>query len=137
MQFPSLPTNGQICVLNKKTYTYDSDSLTWYIEGSSPYSAPAIEYTWLVTSTGVRYTFPTDIDIFYNELWDRVRAIRDQRIAEVEWRYARYNRFARLGKDQIDDLSKLDSYIQALADITNQESPNAIEWPVITDYTQD
>ena len=137
MRFPLLPTNGQVYVLNKRTYTYDSDTVAWYIDGTTPTSVTAIEYTWLATTTGVRYTFPIGIDPFYNELWDRVRAIRDRRIAEVEWRYARYNRFARLGIDQIDDLTKLDNYIQALADITNQESPNSIVWPLITDYTQD
>ena len=137
MQFPSSPTNGQVVVLNKKTYTFYSDFQSWYIEGTSPDHVPAIEYTWIGNANGTRYSFPIAIDRFYNDLWDRVREKRDQLIADFEWRYTRYNRHARLALDQIDDLTKLDNYTQALADITNQEDPSAIVWPVVADYTQD
>ena len=135
MSFPTLPTHGQVYVLNKKTYTYDSNLATWFIDGTTSTDMSTIEFTLAFDGT-VKYT----IDIasrYYNEKWNLIRKIRDQRIAEFEWRYARYNRHARLGLDQIDDLTKLDNYTQLLANITDQESPDTIVWPVITDYTQD
>lgn len=135
MSFPTLPTHGQVYVLNKKTFTYDSNLATWFIDGTTSTDMSTIDFA-VAFDGNVRYTI--DIASRYDlEQWNRVRVIRDQRIAEFEWRYARYARHARLGLDQIDDLTMLDNYAQALADITNQESPNTIVWPVITDYTQD
>lgn len=61
--------------------------------------------------------------------WDTIRKERDQRIKDIEWRYMRYNRHERLGLPQIDSLEKLDAYVQALANITNQNSPYNVDWP--------
>jgi hypothetical protein len=61
------------------------------------------------------------------------RESRDARIKLVEWRYARYERNARLGLPQQDDMAKLDAYVQALADVPSQEGfPWQIDWPVYT-----
>lgn len=61
------------------------------------------------------------------------RESRDARIKAFEWRYARYERNARLGLPQQDDIAKLDEYTQALADIPAQEGfPWQINWPVYT-----
>lgn len=61
--------------------------------------------------------------------WNKIRVERDQRIKDIEWRYMRYNRHERLGLPQIDSLEKLDAYVQALANITNQNSPYNVDWP--------
>jgi Phage tail assembly chaperone protein len=66
-----------------------------------------------------------------NQEWSKVREIRDQKIKEIEWRYNRYYRHQRLGLTQIDSLENLDAYIQALADITKQENPYNIIWPIL------
>lgn len=59
------------------------------------------------------------------------RESRDARIKAFEWRYARYERNARLGLTQQDDLAKLDAYVQALADVPAQEGfPWIIDWPI-------
>jgi hypothetical protein len=59
------------------------------------------------------------------------RSNRDARIKAFEWRYARYDRNARLGLPQQDDLAKMDEYVQALADVTEQDGfPWVIDWPV-------
>ena len=61
------------------------------------------------------------------------RSNRDARIKDFEWRYTRYERNARLGLPQQDDLKKLDVYVQALADVPSQEGfPWQISWPVYT-----
>jgi hypothetical protein len=67
-----------------------------------------------------------------NALWNAIRQERDKRIAAVTWRYERYARHARLGIEQIDNIEDLDAYIQALADIPqNQTDPYDIVWPVL------
>jgi hypothetical protein len=61
------------------------------------------------------------------------RENRDARIKAIEWRYARYERNARTGAAQQDDLFTLDAYVQALADVPAQKGfPWQISWPVYT-----
>jgi hypothetical protein len=58
------------------------------------------------------------------------RENRDARIKAIEWRYARYERNARTGAAQQDDLFTLDAYVQALADVPTQVGfPWDIQWP--------
>lgn len=60
-----------------------------------------------------------------------VKTKRDQLIANVDWRYVRYAREKRLGIALHDDLTKLDTYVQELADITQQPGyPDNVTWPV-------
>ena len=50
-------------------------------------------------------------------------------MADTDWRYLRYDRELRLGLTPTDDIQKLDLYMQALADITQQPDPFNITWP--------
>jgi hypothetical protein len=63
--------------------------------------------------------------------WQEIRFIRDEKIKEVEWQINRYNSHVRLELTLIDDINKLDTYIQALRDITTQEDPYNIVWPTL------
>ncbi|QDP51111.1 MAG: hypothetical protein Unbinned1190contig1000_4 [Prokaryotic dsDNA virus sp.] len=54
---------------------------------------------------------------------------RDQEIDAFEWRIQRYHSFARQGKDQIDDIAKLDKYVQDLRDCINRDDPDATVFP--------
>lgn len=59
-----------------------------------------------------------------------VRYNRDMLMNEAEFRVSRYNRLSRLGKPQIDDIAKLDQYMQDLADVPTQPGfPFVIQWP--------
>jgi hypothetical protein len=49
---------------------------------------------------------------------------------DFEWRYTRYDRQLRLGEPTVDDLTLMDAYMQALADITTQTDPFNIIWPM-------
>lgn len=61
----------------------------------------------------------------------RARLDRNARIAAVQWRYERYAREMRLKLKPTDDISTLDAYVQALANITDQTGfPASIDWPV-------
>lgn len=71
-------------------------------------------------------------------VWRQIREERDRRINEVAWRYERWARYNRLGLNQIDDIEKLDKYVQALADIPQkQNDPYDIVWPVLSSSKND
>lgn len=62
---------------------------------------------------------------------EQVRAIRDSRIQELQWRYERNARENRLGLPNTDSIEALDKYVQALADVTQQKGfPEKVKWPV-------
>lgn len=66
-------------------------------------------------------------------VWAGIRQERDRRINEVAWLYERYARHERLGIPQIDNIQSLDTYVQALANIPQeQEDPYDIVWPVLS-----
>lgn len=63
-------------------------------------------------------------------LADQIRVQRDEKIANFEWRYARYNSEIRNGKTPTDSLELLDSYVQSLRDVPQQEGfPENVVWP--------
>ena len=63
--------------------------------------------------------------------WETVRGLRDQLCNDFIWRVQRWQRRDRLAQSQTDDLADLDSYMDALANITVTESdPFNITWPI-------
>lgn len=68
---------------------------------------------------------------FVDRLWEAIRIKRDRFMRDNEWRYNRHHREVRLGLTPTEELSSLDEYMQALADVTKQADPVNIAWPVI------
>lgn len=77
---------------------------------------------------------PEDIQLIQqfntNAQWTYVKGERDIKMKDFEWRYNRYDRQIRLGTTPTDDITMMDAYMQALADITTQPDPYNINWPV-------
>lgn len=67
--------------------------------------------------------------------WDLIRQERDTLMTDFDWRYTRYERQLRMGMSPTDTIESLDEYMQALADITLQEDPFNIIWPVFNEVT--
>ena len=130
MNFPTNPTNGQIAIVNKKSYTYNTDVQAWLVEGSSD-PLVATEYMYDHLPGGVKRSILLK-EYGMDAHWDNVRAARDSKIADVEWRYNRFYRNERLSLPQVDSIALLDAYMQALADITNQLDPHNIVWPSLS-----
>jgi hypothetical protein len=63
------------------------------------------------------------------ELLVPIRIQRDKLMSDFEWRYTRYERQVRMGLTPTDTLENLDTYMQALADITLQEDLSNLVWP--------
>jgi hypothetical protein len=68
--------------------------------------------------------------INFDRQWSLVKSERSTKMTEFEWRYTRYDRQIRLGETPVDDITLMDAYMQALADITTQSDPYNIIWPV-------
>ncbi len=67
-----------------------------------------------------------------DQLAASIRAERDRKIADVTWRYERIARQERLGISPTDNITALDAYVQALADITLQATfPQSVTWPEV------
>lgn len=62
--------------------------------------------------------------------WKLVRSQRDEAMASFDWRYSRYYRQERLGQPTTDKIKDMDDYMDALANITLQENPFDISWPL-------
>lgn len=62
-------------------------------------------------------------------LWEKIRLQRDTMMDQFQWRYSRYERQTRLGLPTTDTIENMDTYMQALADITTQSDPYNIIWP--------
>jgi len=106
---------GYVAVSTAPTYNNRTHNLSW--NGSD----------WSVDEL-------TDLDITYatEQQWSEVRIERDKRIEAVEWKIMRYQSEVRLGiTTTTDNISNLDTYVQALRDITKQSDPYNITWPNI------
>jgi hypothetical protein len=63
-------------------------------------------------------------------LSNSMRATRDLLIKEIQWRFERYARLARLNKPQVDNIADLDAYVQDLTEVPEQAGfPFNITWP--------
>jgi hypothetical protein len=127
--FPKQPSDNQSFTIAGVEFTYRESSRTWK-PVDVPEDAIVSSYDTMVDLDNIVIWFP----IYFLEtqrLWNEIRRIRDQKIKDVEWRYNRYSRQIRMGVTPSDDIESLDEYVQALADITLQEDPNNIVWPVV------
>lgn len=61
--------------------------------------------------------------------WKEVRAKRDKLMADFDWRILRHTREVALSLTPTEDITALHNYMQALADITDQEDPFLIQYP--------
>lgn len=111
---------------DSSTFTDDEISDAGYVSVSNP---PSITEKQLLNWTGTEWSVVDNTEKATSNKWNEVRNKRNKLISEVEWRVSRYHAFARLGKEQIDEIDVLDTYIQELRDITTQSDPFNITWP--------
>ena len=94
---------------------------------------PGITRTQVALWDGTKWTVEEKVEVERKrklaKQWANVRATRDQLLRLYEWRYNRNARETRLGLPTTDNLQELDTYTQALADITENPDPSSIVWP--------
>lgn len=128
--FPQNPNDNQTLSIGGVTFTFNQEKSAWF-PPNIPETPDLQNYDIDIVQNNIQVWFPKN---FREEqrLWSEIRRIRDQKIKDVEWRYNRYARQVRLNVTPTDDISDLDTYIQALADITEQEDPTDITWPTLS-----
>jgi hypothetical protein len=97
-----------------------------------PAIIPSQVVTWdmQTISWQVRDKTAEELAVDVETQWGRVRDRRDELMDHYDWMYARYDREARLNLPHAVMIEDLDTYMQALADITLQADPFDIAWPV-------
>lgn len=131
-QIPQFPADAEQYVLNGVSLVYNKFYDTWAPDSVelpvNVHSGSELEQHFIGASRILilPYGFAEN-----NRLWEQIRFQRNQKINDTQWRYERYARLDRLGLPQIDNIVSLDTYVQALADITKQADPNNVNWPVL------
>lgn len=104
------------------------DNPTYHFDGTNAYKTLEVIDLIIEPTENSPVTFDEQQRI--QEKWQDIRFVRDSIMKEFEWRYTRYERQSRLGLPTSDMIESLDLYMQELADITLQEDPFNIQWPV-------
>ena len=135
--FPRYPNQGDTYVYDGGNYTYHELGRGWYIDDVVPEDETNFnwvnDYQKLVISNQGLYVvrrWPTNPEL--EAIKDMVRVRRTRLIEELDWRYLRNAREVRLNLTPTDDITKLDTYAQALADIPKQSGfPTEVVWPTL------
>lgn len=86
--------------------------------------------TWTGTDWLVVQLTAEEITQLKEEKWSLIRKSRDVMIDQAMWRIQRCESETRLGIATTDSIVALDTYVQALRDITKQADPFNVEWPI-------
>ena len=116
--------------------TFTEEELTdagYVAAGDYPaYDSTTQKVIWNGTAWEVIDLTTEEINAIVNQQWAEVRESRDAKIKEVEWRVMRNLSETRQGLDTTDNISELDTYIQALRDITSTTTnPLEVSWPTL------
>ena len=116
--------------------SFTSDELVdaGYVEVSNPpdFNQETHKLVWSGTEWQTIPLTESEISIRNNQRWQEIRETRDAKIKEVEWRVMRNLSETRQGLDTTDNISDLDTYIQALRDITSTTTnPLEVSWPTL------
>lgn len=102
------------------------------VQTAPSYNSRTQRLEWTGTDWNVVGLSTSEIDYNILQEWSSVRDVRNKMIDDIEWRISRYQSEVRLGiTTTTDNISNLDTYVQALRDITKQSDPYNITWPNI------
>ena len=138
-QYPtSLPERIRLSDGSTRTdsSTFTEEELTdagYIAAGDYPaYDSTTQKVIWNGTAWEVVDLTTEEINAIVNQQWAEVRESRDTKIKEDEWRVMRNLSETRQGLDTTDNITDLDTYIQALRDITSTTTnPLEVSWPIL------
>lgn len=84
---------------------------------------------WTGTNWNIRDKTEQELELELDRKWQDVRTQRDYILSLLDWRFLRYQSQTRLNITLTDNIEILDTYAQALRDITLQSDPYNIMWP--------
>jgi hypothetical protein len=114
------------------SFTSEEISDAGYIEVEDP---PAVSSTqvleWINSSWVIRNKTEQELLEELNAKWKGIRNQRDEMLSNLDWKFLRHQSQIRLGLTPTDDIVALDTYAQALRDVTLQPDPDNVVWPVL------
>ena len=137
-EYPTTEIPERIRLSNGSTRTdsstFTSDELVdaGYVEVSNPpdFNQETHKVIWNGTEWQTISLTEYEISVRNVKRWQEIRETRDAKIKEVEWRVMRNLSETRQGLDTTDNITDLDTYIQALRDITSSTTnPLEVSWP--------
>lgn len=116
---------------NKATFTAEEilDAGYVVVPIAPQYDATTQEIVWDKTTWKIVDLSQQELANRLQQEWTNIRAKRNLRIQNIDWKILRALSYQRLGMPSIDSITDLDMYIQALRDVTNQTDPYNIIWP--------
>ena len=84
---------------------------------------------WTGTDWNVRDKTEQELELELDRKWQDIRSQRDHMLSLLDWKFLRNQSQARLNITLTDSIESLDTYAQALRDITLQSDPYNIVWP--------
>ena len=84
---------------------------------------------WTGTNWNIRDKTEQELELELDRKWQDVRTQRDYILSLLDWRFLRHQSQTRLNITLTDNIEILDTYAQALRDITLQSDPYNIVWP--------
>ena len=117
--------------------TFTSEELVdaGYVQVSNPPDFNQETHKLVWSGTEWQIVSLTELEIYdrNNQRWQEIRETRDAKIKEIEWRIMRYQSETRQSvEEKTDDIVELDTYIQALRDITSTTTnPLEVVWPTL------
>ena len=139
-EYPSSEISERIRLSDGSTRTdsstFTSDELVdaGYVEVSNPpdFNQETHKLVWSGTEWQTISLTESEISARNAKRWQEIRETRDAKIKEVEWRVMRNLSETRQGLDTTDNITDLDTYIQALRDITSTTTnPLEVVWPTL------
>lgn len=120
---------------DSSTFTNEELVDAGYVEVSNPpdFNQETHKLVWSGAEWQTVLLTESEISARNEQRWRDIRLTRDQRIQRIEWRIMRYQSETRQGiTTTTDNISDLDTYIQALRDITSTTTnPLEVVWPVL------
>lgn len=124
---------------DRATYTEEELNSAGYVlvENSSSFSPSTHSFIfendeWKIVELEQQLTMSnTPVEATVESQWQLIRKGRDNYLNQLDWRFLRHQSQVRLGLTPTDNIQDLDTYAQALRDITNQEDPFNIVWPTL------
>ena len=137
-EYPTTEIPERIRLSNGSTRTdsstFTSDELVdaGYVEVSNPpdFNQETHKLVWSGIEWQTISLTESEISARNAKRWQEIRETRDVKIKEIEWRVMRNLSETRQGLDTTDNITDLDTYIQALRDITSSTTnPLEVPWP--------
>jgi len=120
---------------DSSAFTLEEIADAGYVTASEPpiYNSELQHLNWTGTSWQLVDLTEQEMAVRLQKQWGGIRLKRDGIISNMEWKLTRALSQQRMGLQVNNTVVNLDTYMQALRDITDQPDPFNIIWPALSE----